>query len=59
MVNITPEEHVTLERLAEAMLDAVDMMCDANVPLMDSAVAHCAEGHAAIMQLLYPDRKPQ
>ena len=57
---ITPAQHIKLEALAEAMMDAVELMCNAGVVPANPAVAHCAEGHVAIMQLLYPeDRKPQ
>lgn len=59
MANVTPEQHVKLESLANQMLDALDTLTEAGVPAADPALAHCAEGYCALMAVLYPEGRPQ
>jgi len=54
----TTEQKSKLEQLTTAMLDALETLCDAGVPVTHSALAHLAEGSAAITTLLYPNGEP-
>lgn len=54
----TPEQKDKLERIALAMLVGVDILCEAGVPDNNPASADLAEGHVAIMALLYPNGIP-
>jgi hypothetical protein len=53
----TAEQTDKLERIATAMLLGVDILFEAGVPTGDADL-HLAEGHVAIMRLLYPNGVP-
>jgi hypothetical protein len=53
----TDEQKSKLERIATAMMLATDILDAAGVPAGD-ADRHLAEGHVAIMKLLYPNGVP-
>jgi hypothetical protein len=56
--NFTDAQKAALEAIPNAMLQGVDLLCEAGIPLNNTADRHLAEGYVAIMALLYPDGIP-
>jgi len=55
---LTQEQKSKLEHLAAEMLDGMEILAEAGVPANHTAIAHLAEGSAALSGLLYPNGEP-
>lgn len=49
----TEIEKRRLKRIADSMLDGMEILADAGVDLVDPAIIHCGEGQVAIYKLIF------